>query len=114
GKARDVASGIKRRSRALRPKDVSTTVLNGNGVTGSAANAAYELGQRGYSVLTPPSGQPQNAPRFNYFRTTVYYDAAQPKAKAAAAQLANLFGDADVKPLPPTMTPLAHGARATV
>ena len=113
-KARDVAFGVKRRTRALKPKDVSTTVLNGNGITGSAANAAYELGQRGYKVLTPPSGQPQNAPRFNYFRTVVYYDPAQPKAKAAAAQLANLFGDADVKPLPPTMTTLANGAMATV
>jgi len=113
-KARDVAFGIKHRTRALRPKDVSTTVLNGNGVTGSAANAAYELGQRGYNVLTPPTGQPQNAPRFNYFRTTVYYDAAQPRAKAAAAQLADLFGDADVKALPATMTSLANGALATV
>ncbi|MFL5952399.1 MAG: LCP family protein [Gaiellaceae bacterium] len=113
-KARDVAFGIKHRSKALPPKDVSTTVLNGNGVTGSAANAAYELGQRGYDVLSPPSGQPQNAPRFNYFRTTVYYDAAQPKAKAAATQLANLFGDADVKALPATMTTLANGALATV
>jgi LCP family protein required for cell wall assembly len=113
-KARDVAFGIKHRSKALPPKNVSTTVLNGNGITGSAANAAYELGQRGYDVLSPPSGQPQNAPRFNYFRTTVYYDAAQPKAKAAAAQLANLFGDADVKALPATMTTLANGAMATV
>jgi LCP family protein required for cell wall assembly len=115
-KARDVAFGVKRRTRVLRPKDVSTTVLNGNGITGSAANAAFELGQRGYNVLTPTSGQPQNAPRFNYFRTVVYYDPAQPKvkAKAAAAQLANLFGDADVKPLPPTMTTLANGAMATV
>src|SRR5438034_3685697 len=113
-KARDVAFGVKRRTRALRAKDVSTTVLNGNGITGSAASAAYELGQRGYKVLTPPSGQPQNAPRFNYFRTVVYYDPAQPKAKAAAAQLANLFGDADVKPLPRTMSTLANGAMATV
>src|SRR5438477_8860890 len=70
-KARDVAFGIKHRTKALRPQQVSTTVLNGNGISGSAANAAYELGQRGYKILTPPSGQPQNAPRFNYFRTTV-------------------------------------------
>ena len=113
-KARNVAFGIKSRTRALSPKAVSTTVLNGNGITGSAANAAYELGQRGYKVLTPPTGQPQNAPRFDYFRTAVYYDAAQPKAKAAATQLANLFGDADVKALPLSMTTLANGAMATV
>src|SRR5204862_132200 len=113
-KARDVAFGIKHRTKALRPQQVSTTVLNGNGVSGSAANAAYELGQSGYKILTPPSGQPQNAPRFNYFRTTVYYDATQPRAKSAATQIGNLFGDADLKPLPPTMTTLANGAMATV
>ena len=113
-KARDVAFGIKHRSRALTPKSVTTTVLNGNGISGSAANAAYELGQRGYKILTPASGQPQNAPRFNYFRTTVYYDAAQLHSKPAATQIGNLFGDAEVKPLPPTMTTLANGAMATV
>src|SRR5205814_7074565 len=109
-----VSFGIKHRTKSLRPQQVSTTVLNGNGVSGSAANAAYELGQCGYKILTPPSGQPQNAPRFNYFRTTVYYDATQPRAKSAATQIGNLFGDADVKPLPPTMTTLANGAMATV
>jgi LCP family protein required for cell wall assembly len=113
-KARDVAFGIKHRSTKLQPKNVSTTVLNGNGITGSAANAAYELNQRGYNVLTPASGKPQNAPRYNYFRTTIYYDATRPKAKGAATELGNLFGDADVKPLPPTLTTLANGAMATV
>jgi LCP family protein required for cell wall assembly len=113
-KARDVTFGIKRRSTAPRPRDTSTTVLNGNGVAGSAANAAYELGQRGYKIVLPPTGQPQNAPNFQYFRTTVYYDTAQPRTKAAAARLANLFGDADVKPLPASFITLANGAMATV
>jgi hypothetical protein len=113
-KARDVAFGIKHRTKALRPQQVPTTVLNGNGVTGSAANAAYELGQRGYNILTPPSGKPQNAPRFNYFKTAVYYDPAQKRSKAAATQIGDLFGDADVKPLPRTMATLANGAMATV
>ncbi|HEY5662170.1 MAG TPA: LCP family protein [Gaiellaceae bacterium] len=113
-KARDVAFGIKHRATKLQPKSVSTTVLNGNGISGSAANAAYELGQRGYNVLTPASGKPQNAPRFNYFRTTIYYDATRPAAKGAATQLANLFGDADMKPLPPTLSTLSNGAMATV
>jgi LCP family protein required for cell wall assembly len=113
-KARDVAFGVKHHSTKLQPKNVSTTVLNGNGITGSAANAAYELAQRGYHVLTPPSGKPQNAPRYNYFRTTIYYDATRPKAKGAAAELGNLFGDADVKPLPPTLSTLANGALVTV
>ena len=113
-KARDVTFGIKRRSTAPRPRDTSTTVLNGNGVAGSAANAAYELGQRGYKIVLPPTGQPQNAPNFQYFRTTVYYDTAQPRSKAAATRLANLFGDADVKPLPASFITLANGAMATI
>jgi LCP family protein required for cell wall assembly len=113
-KARNVTFGIKARSRAPRPRDISTTVLNGNGVAGSAANAAYELGQRGYKIVLPPTGQPQNAPNFQYFRTTVYYDTAQPRSKAAAAKLANLFGDADVKPLPARFITLANGAMATI
>jgi LCP family protein required for cell wall assembly len=113
-KARDVALGIKRHSTAPPPRDISTTVLNGNGVAGSAANAAYELGQRGYKVVLPPTGQPQNAPNFQYFRTTVYYDTAQPRSKAAAGKLANLFGDAGIKPLPATFITLANGAMATI
>jgi LCP family protein required for cell wall assembly len=112
--ARNVTFGIKSRSRAPRPRDIGTTVLNGNGVAGSAANAAYELGQRGYKIVLPPTGQPQNAPNFQYFRTTVYYDTAQPRSKAAAAKLANLFGDADVKPLPASFITLANGAMATI
>jgi LCP family protein required for cell wall assembly len=113
-KARDVAFGIKHKSRALRPKDVPTTVLNGNGIAGSAAGAAYLLGQRGYKIVLPANGQPQNAPRFNYFRTTVYYDAAQPRSKASATEIGNLFGDVDVKPLPLALSGLANGAMATV
>jgi LCP family protein required for cell wall assembly len=113
-KARDAALGIKRSSRAPRPRDISTTVLNGNGVAGSAANAAAELGQRGYKIVLPPTGQPQNAPNFRYFRTTVYYDATQARAKLAAGRIANLFGDADVKPLPADFATLANGAMATV
>jgi LCP family protein required for cell wall assembly len=113
-KARDVTLGIKRRSRAPRPRDVSTTVLNGNGVAGSAASASYALAQRGYQIVLPPTGKPQNAPNFQYFRTTVYFDPAQKRAKAAATKLADLFGDAVVKPLPATFTILANGAMATV
>jgi len=114
-KARDVTLGIKRRSKAPRPANVATTVLNGNGIAGSAANAAYELAQRGYHILLPASGTPQNAPRFNYFQTTVYFDRSRPRAKAAATRLANLFGDAAVKPLPAgQLATLSNGAMATV
>jgi LCP family protein required for cell wall assembly len=114
-KARDVALGIKHRSAAPRPKDVTITVLNGNGIAGSAANAAYELGQQGYQIVLPASGKPQNAPRFNYFRTTVYYDRSQKRAQAAAVRVGNLFGDAAITPIAPgRMAALANGAMTTV
>src|SRR5881227_1657657 len=82
-KARDVAFGIKHRSHAPKPANIATTVLNGNGIPGSAANAAYVLGQRGYKIVLPATGTPQNAPNFDYFRTAVYFDATQKGAKAA-------------------------------
>lgn len=114
-KARDVAFGIKHRAAAPPPKDVTITVLNGNGIAGSAANAAYELGQQGYQIVLPASGKPQNAPRFNYFRTTVYYDGSQKRAQAAAVSVGNLFGDAAITPIAPgRMAALANGAMTTV
>jgi LCP family protein required for cell wall assembly len=113
-KARDVTLGIRRRTRALRPSSVSVTVLNGNGVTGSAGNAAYALSQRGYQIVLPPTQKPANAPSFDYFRSAVYYDRAKPTGIVAARQLANLFGDAEVKPLTPLIAALSNGALATV
>jgi LCP family protein required for cell wall assembly len=114
-KARDVALGIKRPSTAPRPRDISVTVLNGNGIGGSAANAAYELGQRGYKILLPATGSPQNAPTFDYFRTTVYFERSIAKSREAASRVANLFGDALVRPLTPgQLAALSNGAMTTV
>ena len=113
-KARDVTLGIKRRARGPRPANVTVTVLNGNGVTGSAGNAAYALSQRGYRIVLPPTQKPANAPSYDYFRTVVYYDPTKPVAKAAARQLARLFGDAEVKRVPPLIRALANGALTTV
>ena len=114
-KARDVTLGIKRRTAGPRPKDVTTAVLNGNGIAGSAANAAYELGQRGYQIILPATGTPQNAPRVDYFRSTVYFGRSQARSKGAATRLGDLLGDAAVKPLPAgQLAALANGAMATV
>lgn len=113
-KARNVALGIKSRSAAPPPRSTSVTVLNGNGVAGSAANASYELSQRGYRIVLPVTGQPQNAPSFGYFRTTVFYDRTQKRARAAATRIANLFGDAVVTPVRGRVSRLSNGAIATV
>jgi hypothetical protein len=101
----------------VRPAAVTVSVLNGNGIQGSAANAAYVLGQRGYKIVLPPQGRPMNAPTQNYFNTTILYDASQKNAKAGAQQLANLFGDAQVKELSaatPALVTLANGAMTAV
>ncbi len=107
-KATDVTLGRKIKSTAPSPAQTTMLVLNGNGVLHSAATAGYAFARRGYQIVVPPAGQPANAPNFSYFHSTVYYDAARPGAKAAAAAVANLFGDADVAPLPVTIP--AYGA----
>jgi LCP family protein required for cell wall assembly len=113
-KATAVALGEKLEQRVLPPHQTTVTVLNGNGVTGSASTAGYLLGQRRYDVLTPPNGLPANAPRFDYFRTQVYYDPARPKAAAAAQKVGNLFGSAEVARLPKEVSSLSNGALLTV
>ena len=113
-KARDVTLGIKRRSHIPKAQNTTVTVLNGNGVQGSAANAAYNLRQRGYKILLPPSQKPGNAPNFDYAQTTVYYDASQGGAKAAASQLSVLFGHAVVKETNPFIAAVANTAMDTV
>jgi LCP family protein required for cell wall assembly len=101
--------------RSIPPRQVTLTVLNGNGVAGSASNASYLLGQKGYVAVTPPSGQPANAPNWNYFHSKVYYDSARAaNGKVAAQQVARLVGSADVEPLPANLRHLSNQALLTV
>ena len=109
-----VALGEKVKRRAPAPSATTITVLNGNGVDGSASTAGYLLGQRGYQVRTPPNGLPANAPNWDYFRTEVNYDGRTRGAKEAAQKVANLFGSAEVKRLPAQISQLANGAMLTV
>jgi LCP family protein required for cell wall assembly len=113
-KATAVALGQKLKRNAPAPRDTTITVLNGNGRAGSASTAGYQLGQRGYEILTPPNGLPANAPNFGYFRTQVYYDAAQRGSRAAAAKVASLFASAETKRLPTDISQLASGAMLTI
>jgi LCP family protein required for cell wall assembly len=113
-KATAVALGEKRRQSVAPPRETTVTVLNGNGRTGSAGTAGYLLGLRGYQLLTPPNSLPANAPRFDYFRTEVYFDPAQRGSRAAADQVANLFGSAEVGRLPADVSALSNGAMLTV
>jgi hypothetical protein len=97
------------------PRNVTVVALNGNGVEGAAANASYQLAERGYRVIGPPEGLLANAPR-RVFRTQVYYTEKQ-GARVAAARVGNLFGSVDLKPLPlrnRTLVTLGNGAMVTV
>ena len=82
------------------PADVSIRVLNGNGTVGSADDAAYLLGRRGYGVTVGG-----NADRFDYFETTVTYDPANPDAKLAADAVAKLFDGKTEEAAPDSTTP---------
>ena len=93
--------------------ETSITVLNGNGVTGSAGTASYLLSQRGYQMVYPPDGKNANAPNWEYFKTRIHYDKSQAGAEAAAKKVATLFGTDDVVPLAGKITPLANGAMLT-
>ncbi len=113
-KATAVALGEKLKRRVPAPRDTSVTILNGNGVEGSATTAGFQLNERGYQIRTPPNGLPANAPRFDYFRTQVYYAPRARGASLAATKVANLFGSAETERLPRAISQLANGAMLTV
>ena len=115
GRAASVATGRKpKRPLGLPPRRVPVSVLNGNGVEGSAANAAYHLGRLGYPIALPPSGAPRNAPTWDYERTLVSFDARRNGSEPAARKVARLFEGADVAPLSRTLRRLSDGAMLVV
>jgi LCP family protein required for cell wall assembly len=91
---------VKLKSHAPPPQKTTVTVLNGNAVAGSAANASYLLAQRGYLTVLPANGAAPNAPIQNYFHSQIYFDPKQVGAKAAAVQLQKVVAPSDVRPLP--------------
>jgi LCP family protein required for cell wall assembly len=114
-KATRVALGLKAKKHAAPAADeTSVSVLNGNGIVGSASNAAYALAQRGYKIVIPPTGKLRNAPSWDYLRTKVYYDHTQKGSALAARKLAALFGDGVVAQLPIDLVQAADGAMTTV
>jgi LCP family protein required for cell wall assembly len=112
-KASAQALGQKLRRHGLPPQQVSISVLNGNGVAGSATNAAYALSQKGYRIVLPSIESLRNAPTWDYFHTKVYFDPARSGSVDAAHRVANLFGDADVARLPASLVTRANGAMLT-
>ena len=99
----------------INPKSIFITVLNGNGVNGSATVAGTQLKDRGYQILQPPDRLTANAPGgWNYPVTRIYYDPGQKDAKAGAKQVAKLFGGASTGPMTPRLAPYANGAMLVV
>jgi LCP family protein required for cell wall assembly len=99
------------------PEQTSLVVLNGNGVAGAAADASYQLAQKGYQTLEPANGALANAPTQDYTRTKVYYNDLDPKAQRAAARLVTVLGgakDVDTASMPVAIQPLAGAAMVTV
>jgi LCP family protein required for cell wall assembly len=98
--ANATALGKKIKTKTPPPKETTVTVLNGNNVPGSAANASYLLAQRGYLMVLPPNNLEPNAPTGPYFHSQIYFDPKQKGAKEAAAALQKLLQPADVRKLP--------------
>jgi LCP family protein required for cell wall assembly len=115
--ANAAALGIKVKQKTLPPSKVTLTVVNGNGVPGAAADAAYKLGPqgRGYDVVGAPNGLDPNITPY-VFHTKIYYDPAQKGSKAAATALQNVMQPADVAKLPrrPKLLRLDPGAMLMV
>jgi LCP family protein required for cell wall assembly len=99
-RAQAAAQGIRLKTKAPKPSETTVTVLNGNGVDGSAANAAYQLAaDHGYVILPPPASLDANAPA-RQFHTKVYFDPKAKGAQAAAKAMQNLLQPADVAKVP--------------
>ena len=119
----DVHSGEKATAAALgqRPRlpgskappagRTSIVVLNGNGITGSAANASFLLDRRGYRMLPPPEGVLANAPKPWKFKTQVFFDPGQRGSRAAARKVSNMFGSTEPPAaMSPRIAPFANTA----
>ena len=95
-------------------EETTVTVLNGNGIEGSATDAAYLLSQRGYQIVLPPSNQTANAPSFNYQESKAYWNPKVKPAKAAAKRLADLFAPAYPERLPNYLIQASNNAMVTI
>src|SRR6266516_4764733 len=99
----------------INPKSIFVTVLNGNGIAGSAAVAGTQMRERNYMILQPPDSLRADSPDgWNHTRTRVFYDPTQKNAKPAATQVSKLFADTSIGPMTPRFLPYANGAMLVV
>jgi LCP family protein required for cell wall assembly len=113
-RANDQALGIKVKpptTKALKPADISSLVLNGTTIARLAGDTSYKLAVAGFHTVHLPATVRADAPRADYYSTYVYYDTVQPQAKAAAQTLAQALGPhVSVAQLTPELAPYAQQA----
>ncbi|MBA3717598.1 MAG: LCP family protein [Actinobacteria bacterium] len=107
------------KDKAPSPPQTTVSVLNANGVAGSAGLAVDGLDKIGYRILfpqndTPADAPPGTCPRVHCFYTKVFWNPAKKHSKPAARRIAALFGQADVVQLPKEMKPLTNGSMVIV
>ena len=88
-------------------RQVTVEILNGNGVEGSADDATYLLGQRGYQAITGG-----NAATQDYFQTQIVYDSEESGRRGRGrGVLATLFDTTKVTAREPCRSARDDGAR---
>jgi LCP family protein required for cell wall assembly len=92
------------------PENTTVLVLNAGDTEGMAAGTSTGLALRGYKTVQPAGGKAANYPGSRLWHTIVYYDPAQAKSKAAAAQLLAMFDAGKIRKMVPSVASLANGA----
>ncbi|MEN3343385.1 MAG: polyisoprenyl-teichoic acid--peptidoglycan teichoic acid transferase [Actinomycetota bacterium] len=99
------------RHAALKPRHITTLVLNGTTIPGLARDTSYKLAVAGYHTVRLPPQILADAPSQRYDSSYVYYDPVQPNAKRAASQLRVALGRRTVvAPLTPELAQYAQRA----
>ena len=107
------------KSNAPKPWRTTVSVMNANGIAGSAGLAVDGLDKLGYKILYPPNEIPADAPqgtcpRQYCFKTQIFWNPAKKRSKAAATKIGGLFGQAEVQKLPERLKNFTNGSMVLV
>jgi hypothetical protein len=107
------------KSNAPKPWRTTVSVMNANGIAGSAGLAVDGLDRLGYKILYPPNEIPADAPqgtcpRQYCFKTQIFWNPAKKRSKAAANKIGGLFGQAEVQKLPERLKNFTNGSMVVV
>jgi LCP family protein required for cell wall assembly len=107
------------KSKAPKPWQTTVSVMNANGIAGSAGLAVDGLDKLGYKILYPPNEVPADAPdgtcpRQYCFKTQIFWNPGKKRSKAAATKIGDLFGQAEVQKLPEQLKSSTNGSMVLV